>query len=56
MPRTSTVHAATTIGIDMGKNTLHMGTVRPSAVAVLRLMTRSYFVGCVTGRSDGSAP
>ncbi len=24
MPRTITVHAATTIGIDMGKNTLHM--------------------------------
>ena len=24
MPRTSTVHAVTTIGIDMGKNTLHM--------------------------------
>ena len=24
MPRMSTVHAATTIGIDMGKNTLHM--------------------------------
>ena len=24
MPRTSTVHAVTTIGMDMGKNTLHM--------------------------------
>ena len=24
MPRTSAVHAVTTIGIDMGKNTLHM--------------------------------
>jgi hypothetical protein len=24
MPRTTTVHAVTTIGIDMGKNTLHM--------------------------------
>jgi transposase len=24
MPRPSTVHAVTTIGIDMGKNTLHM--------------------------------
>ncbi len=23
MPRTATVHAVTTIGIDMGKNTLH---------------------------------
>jgi hypothetical protein len=24
MPRTATVHAVTAIGIDMGKNTLHM--------------------------------
>ena len=24
MPRTATVHAVTTMGIDMGKNTLHM--------------------------------
>ena len=24
MPRTSSVHAVTTIGMDMGKNTLHM--------------------------------
>jgi len=24
MPRTSAVHAVTTLGIDMGKNTLHM--------------------------------
>jgi hypothetical protein len=26
MPRRSTVRAVTTIGIDMGKNTLHMGS------------------------------
>src|SRR5258707_7637759 len=32
------------------------GTVRPSAFAVLRLMTRSNFVGSSTGRSDGFAP
>jgi hypothetical protein len=24
MPRTATIHAVTAIGIDMGKNTLHM--------------------------------
>src|SRR5258705_13166712 len=32
------------------------GTVRPSAFAVLRLMTSSNFVGSSTGRSDGFAP
>jgi hypothetical protein len=32
------------------------GTVRPSALAVLRLMTNSYFVGACTGRSAGFAP
>src|SRR5260370_15444103 len=32
------------------------GTVRPSAAAVLRLMTNSNFVGCMTGRSAGLAP
>jgi hypothetical protein len=30
--------------------------VRPSALAVLRLMTSSNFVGCSTGRSAGLAP
>ena len=30
--------------------------VRPSALAVLRLMTSSNFVGCSTGRSAGFAP
>src|SRR6266545_759163 len=32
------------------------GTVRPSALAVLRLMTSSNLVGCSTGRSAGFAP
>ena len=32
------------------------GTVRPSALAVLRLMTSSIFVGCSTGSSAGLAP
>ena len=32
------------------------GTVRPSALAVLRLMTSSNLVGCWTGKSDGLAP
>src|SRR5262249_52989962 len=31
-------------------------TVRPRALAVLRLMASSYFVGCSTGRSAGLAP
>ena len=30
--------------------------VRPSAFAVLRLMTKSNFVGCITGKSAGLAP
>jgi len=32
------------------------GTVRPSALAVFRLMTSSYLVGCCTGRSPGFSP
>jgi hypothetical protein len=32
------------------------GTVRPSAFAVLRLITRSNLVGCSTGRSAGRSP
>src|SRR6266540_2464664 len=32
------------------------GTVKPSAFAVLRLMTNSNFVGCCTGSSDGFSP
>src|SRR5262249_12612816 len=33
-----------------------IGTVRPSALAVLRLMISSTFVACCTGRSAGSSP
>ena len=32
------------------------GTVRPSALAVLRLMTNSNLVGLITGRSAGFSP
>ena len=32
------------------------GTARPSALAVLRLIARSNFVGCWTGRSAGFSP
>src|SRR5262249_8661334 len=32
------------------------GTSMPSALAVIRLMTRSNLVGCSTGRSPGFAP
>ncbi len=32
------------------------GIVSPSALAVLRLITSSYLVGCSTGRSAGRAP
>ena len=32
------------------------GTVRPSALAVLRLSTNSNFVGCSTGKSAGLEP
>ena len=32
------------------------GTVRPSALAVFRLITSSNLVGCSTGRSEGLVP
>src|ERR1700738_3302875 len=32
------------------------GTVRPSALAALMLMTRSNLVGCMTGSSEGFSP
>jgi len=32
------------------------GTVRPSSLAVLRLITNSNFADCITGRSDGRSP
>src|SRR5262249_10934359 len=34
----------------------NQGTSSPSALAVLRLITRSNFVGCCTGRSAGFSP
>ena len=36
MPRTTTVHAVTTIGMDMGKNTLHMIGLDLRGAIVLR--------------------
>ena len=36
MPRTSTVHTVTVIGIDMGKNTLHMIGLDSRSAIVLR--------------------
>ena len=36
MPRTTTVHAVTAIGIDMGKNTLHMIGLDVRGAIVLR--------------------
>ena len=36
MPRKSTVHAVTAIGIDMGKNTLHMVGLDSRGAIVLR--------------------
>src|SRR5215471_8507009 len=32
------------------------GTVRPSSLAVFRLITSSNFVGCTTGKSAGFSP
>src|SRR5262249_46003989 len=38
------------------RNRIEVGTSRPSALAVLRLITSSYLVGACTGRSAGFAP
>src|SRR5580765_2701311 len=38
------------------RDKIDWGIVRPSALAVLRLITSSNFVGCSTGRSTGLAP
>ena len=49
MPRTSTVHAVTTIGIDMGKNTLHMiglDSARRHRVAGEGLTRTHYIEAC----------
>jgi hypothetical protein len=40
MPRWATVHAVTAIGIDMGKNTLHMIGLDSRAAIVLRAARR----------------
>jgi hypothetical protein len=37
-------------------NCIELETVRPSALAVLRLITNSNLVGCKTGRSAGFSP
>src|SRR3954464_5555184 len=37
-------------------NCIELGTVSPSAFAVLRLITSSNLVGCMTGKSPGFAP
>ena len=42
--------------ISFARVNIDCGTVRPSALAVLRLMTSSKVVGCWTGRSAGLAP
>src|SRR5438445_648061 len=47
-PRHSITSAAAAISVG--------GTVRPSTLAVLRLITSSYLVGCWTGNSAGFAP
>ncbi len=42
--------------ISSARTRIDWGIVRPSALAVLRLITSSNFVGCSTGRSPGLAP
>ena len=63
MPRTSAVHAVTTIGIDMGKNTLHMigldtrgGIVLPEKVPRGRITSRlANLPPCLIGIEAGMA-
>src|SRR5262249_36887438 len=52
MRRTAPLHSMTSSA--RSKN--DSGMVRPSALAVVKLMTRSNLVGCSTGRSAGFAP
>src|SRR5215467_15300307 len=47
-PPTSVISSALTSSV--------VGTVRPRAFAVLRLMTNSYLVGTCTGKSAGFSP
>jgi hypothetical protein len=42
--------------LDLKRPIREGGTVRPIALAVLRLIANSYLVGCCTGRSAGLAP
>ena len=45
MPRTATVHAVTAIGIDMGKNTLHMvGLDTRGTIVFERRSTRTHYI------------
>src|SRR5206468_595561 len=45
-------HSITSSAVDSSVS----GTSRPSALAVLRLITSPYLVGCCTGRSPGFSP
>jgi hypothetical protein len=45
-----------THSITSASNWIELGTSRPSALAVCRLMTNSNLVDCKTGRSAGFAP
>src|SRR5207245_8024205 len=42
--------------LSSARTRIDCGIVKPRALAVLRLMTNSNFVGCSTGRSAGLAP
>src|ERR1700746_4092722 len=53
MPRTATVHAVTAIGIDMGKNTLHMIGLDSRGTIVLREKVSR---GRITSRLANIAP
>ena len=56
-PPTSVMELATPHSITSSASaTRFPGTSRPSALAVLRLMTSSNLVGCITGRSAGFSP
>ena len=49
-------HSATQSITSSARATNVGGTMRPSVLAVLRLMTKSNLVGCKTGRSAGFSP
>ena len=52
MPRTSTVHAVTVIGREMGKNTLHLVGLDARGAIVLREKVSR---GCIASRLANSA-